>query len=185
MGFLSRRRSPARAQWLPICSSVAKGLAEIRDRWCVMAAAALEADSTETSRRMSVETENALRAYQLEFCTAILARKQYVERRDGQDFADILFGCVCGAELERTMTLLRRYHDAPDNSAQMARFSRDVSRGIRGDDPPTVASLLRLQAIMPNLIFATLTTIAEVFEDKEEMRSLEEAFAKLAKGANL
>ncbi len=186
MGFFTKRKSPPREAWLAIASELTGHLLEVREKWFALTLETLgEGEFEVVNDSPTRVAHNAVAAYQLEDCAAMLAKQGYVAQQDGRDFADILFGCVCGTELERTMEFFSRYQSAGGESQRALRLSRDVAAQLLGKDPPNPAAGMAVALRVPRLSFGTFYAVAESFGDHREMDRILKAFEKAVKDGNL
>lgn len=173
-------------RWAEVCFYISKQLDEIRKKWFRNAVKLLEhyKENKELKTKFEIknrdlarEGEFAIKAYQLYQASIILSSKEYVPPDRGRHFADLLYGYVCGKDIDQCIKYLKRYDEvAEDGGTQLSRISFDIAGYITGNSAPLIEGLLLMEYIVL-LSFYSQAVVAEAFGDNETAE-------KLLEGAN-
>ena len=181
---------PRRKDWGVVTSNIAGALEEEREYWfksCVQNFRDLQASEDGAAIDIEVRNPNitgaaelAIKAYQLFLVLGFLSQHAYIRRRDGNDFADLLFPEVCGTQLEECRAYFSRYYEARrDGATQMMRFSNDVARHISGKEGPLVEGMM-VAASMAVFVAMNHIAVARCFGDEKTVRKIEAKMGKMA-----
>lgn len=161
-----------------------------RDRWSVIVTACIAAleegakswfevcvtnirDVQDGNEKAEIRTilggkgELAVKAFQLWTVSQMLASTGYVDKDDGQDFADLLYGAYMEARLSDMAPLFNRYNEAAEDAKNQAwRLAVDVAEYITGEMSPA-KEIISVMMMVPVLTIGTRWIVASVFGDRD------------------
>ena len=134
---------PSRAEWSAISLSIAKELEKFRSLWFDSCVRTLDRAADKESfykpvviSQLGGKADIAIKAYQLYGVSDFLGGHGYIPASDGQDFADLLCGQVCGTQPEQVLDYFFTLHTLyeSDPSKEMDMFASDVAKYITGTE---------------------------------------------------
>ncbi len=96
------------------------------------------------------KAEIAIKAYELSALSGLLDAMKYIQRPQGHDFCDLVFGQVCGSALSDILGRIR-IEDGLTKDARAARFSGDITRFILNMEMDNLGCILIATVIVPAL----------------------------------
>lgn len=191
-GGSSRQGDPSREDWPAISLYIAKEMEDIRKEWFGWCVRTFEkaTDSFKQekdidhqievkNKHLSGEAELAIKAYQLRMASSFIATHEYISRREGKYFADLLYAQVCGTQLEECFPYFNRYlmMDKENEGSSIYFFLKDVANYITGNQA-TLVEVTFIQPIFLILADATCLAIAYAFGDEETSKEIQERLEK-------
>ena len=168
-------------RWAEICFYIAKELDGVRTKWFENAVKILESsqENKDFKNKIKIKNKNlgsdgefAIKAYQLYQASSALSAKEYIPPERGRHFADLLYGYVCGKDIDQCIKYLKRYDEvAGDGGTQLSRISFDIAGYITGNPAPLIEGLLLTEYIVL-LSFYSQAVVTEAFGDKETTEKL-------------
>ena len=191
MNFFSKffkhgnRQNPE--DWLEKSLCIAKGLEHLRKTWYNFGVKILQEQQTNGKDSPDIKLANinlggdadlAIKAFQLYFVSWFIAQHTYIPRKNGKDFADILYSQVCGTQIEKCMEFLSRYYEVQsDVDMQIFRFVSDVAKYITENEAPLTESML-LGSTVPNFVANIHLIVAKCFDDEGTVKEIEAQLKK-------
>ena len=170
--FVSRDIPPPRYRWPTVSEHISGGLTEVRE---IIFSGAIK--GIKCSEAIGLEKENSLnehlansgelglKAFQLHQASWLIMDRKYIEPKDGQDFADLLWAQVGSSDSPRILKYYDRYLDAQDFPSQWARVIGDIVRYITSCEVSHPALYAWLEPLIPQLILLNHIVVARAFGD--------------------
>lgn len=182
MGIFShafgRRESP-RKEWLAISSLIAENLEYSRNKWLDLYVRTLsEARLLPETHSTAAQVVGPLLAYQLMAVSSFIAAKQYINPKNGNRFADVLYAAACGPRLHETLAWLDKYMQTKDLIAAGFVAAQDIAQALTGSDANLPAVYFAVQ-FLPLLIILADVAVAEAFGDSETATLLSRKAAEI------
>ena len=162
-----------REDWGQISSNMVNGLEVARKQWFDLVIEAFTHTSGNDSniefavikKNLSGDGLRATKAYQLLCIAGCMAEYNYIDKHDGNDFADFIFAEMCGADLNKCLKNFGYYFEVKeDRKAQLFRFSGDIAKHITAKKAPLFETML-VGKFVTHLTILTYIVVAMSFGD--------------------
>jgi hypothetical protein len=162
--------------------NIAEALESLSPKFFVSCVEIVQNLSHEEQPRIALRTEIdedilcAIKAFELYWFCYWVCDHQYIQPRDGKDFADLLFASVCGTKLERCSEYFSRYSNYGDDDLQpFIRHDIDLAKYITGEKGALVEA-----ASLARITYGFVDTVhylaARIFHDAKTAAKLEQAW---------